>query len=317
MHQLNALVEMENPKAVLGEVRATVLMTSKSFDFKPVDSAYVDIMRLFLGKYPGYKKCNTGYHDLQHSNDTFLATARLIHGARVKGRILSDRNIALGLISALMHDTGYIQEIDDYTGTGAKYTSFHVSRSIEFMRRYFAKKGYSRKDFLICRNVVLCTDHHFETGKISFLSKENELIGKILGTADILGQMASRTYLEKLLFLFREFQEAYISSYKCEFDFLKKSLRFYEVIKRRIAYDLGGVYKYMKNHFMNRWRIEKNLYLNAIFNQMIYLKSIIENNSESYRKFLRRGGLVKKLIELESSVSANVGTARLGYSMTA
>ncbi len=306
MNQLYALLDIEDPQSVLHEVRTTVLMISNGFDFGPVDMVYEDIVRLFSGNYPGYRECNTGYHDLQHAIDAFLTTARLMHGACIRGHNLSNKSITLGLISALMHDTGYIQEINDNTGTGAKYTPFHVSRSIEFMRRYFIVKGYSQENFRICRSAILCTDHDLKTGKIVFTSKENELIGKVLGTGDLLGQMASRTYLEKLLFLFREYKEAYISGYKGEFDFLKKSFRFYKVVKRRIMDELGSVYKYMKDHFRNRWRIDKDLYLDAIKNHMTYLKSIIENHAEDHRRCLRRGGLVKKLTGLESSFTNNV-----------
>ena len=58
-----------------------------------------------------------------------------------------------------MHDTGYIQTLDDNFGTGAKYTLQHVSRSILFMKKYFAQNDYSKEDFKFCKNCLLCTGY--------------------------------------------------------------------------------------------------------------------------------------------------------------
>jgi hypothetical protein len=93
-------------------------MIFEDFDFERVDLAFTDFMDLFAGRYPGYRKCNTRYHDLKHTTDTFMAMARLIHGAAIKGIKITRRGTSLWLISALMHDTGYIQTVDDQTGTG-------------------------------------------------------------------------------------------------------------------------------------------------------------------------------------------------------
>ena len=117
----------------------------------------------------------------------------------------------------------------------------------------------------------------------------------MLGTSDLLGQMADRTYLEKLLFLFLEMQEAKIQDFDDEFDLLKKTLEFYELTKDRFANEMDGVNSFMRDHFKTRWDIDKDLYLEAVENQMKYLKSILENNAADYRAKLRRGGLVKKL----------------------
>ena len=48
---------------------------------------------------------------------------------------------------------------------------------------------------------------------------ENEILGKMLGTADLLGQMSDRTYLEKLPFLYLEFKHAGIDGVGTELDF--------------------------------------------------------------------------------------------------
>ncbi|MCP4669546.1 MAG: hypothetical protein GY849_24695, partial [Deltaproteobacteria bacterium] len=153
--QIEDLVDVDDPFAVLDEVKTIIGMIFPEFDFKPLDMIFKDILRLFRGHYPGYRKCNTDYHDLKHTTDTFLATASLIHGASLCGQRLNERNVGLGLVSALFHDTGYIQKSDDLSGTGAKYTLEHISRSIEFMCAYLTEKGYSReKDLPDCKSIL-------------------------------------------------------------------------------------------------------------------------------------------------------------------
>ena len=145
--QLSRIIDMEDPQSVLDEVRAIVLMMFPEFDFDTVDRVFKDIVRLFRGEYPGYRKCTTQYHDLKHTTDAFLAMARLMHGAFICGENLTKEQVALGLVCALMHDTGYIQTIDDEGGTGAKYGRIDTKRSTVFMDKYVADSGLSKEDF--------------------------------------------------------------------------------------------------------------------------------------------------------------------------
>ena len=137
---LSNLVDLDNPEKVFDEVKFIISMEIPDFDFQQLTQIFYDIVKLFQGKFPGYQSCNTNYHDLRHTTDTLLATSRLIHGYLLKNNRLSNRNISLCLISVLMHDAGYIQNINDTFGTGAKYTLEHISRSILFIEKYFKKK---------------------------------------------------------------------------------------------------------------------------------------------------------------------------------
>ncbi len=303
--QLSKLIDMQNIESVIEEVKALTFAMLRKFDFEPIDEAFRDIIRLFSGTYPGYRGCNTMYHDLKHTIDTVIAMARLMHGAQVKGVFLDGSSITLGLISALMHDAGYIQDAGDKNGTGAKYTIVHISRSIEFMRQYFIEKGYSREDFRKCRNALLCTGLNAEVARIRFESKENRLIGEMLGSADLLGQMADRTYLEKLPFLFLEFKEASVLGYSDELDFLKKTFPFYRATKKRFENELGGVNMYMRDHFKARWDIGNDLYLDTIEKQMAYLGAVLERSDGNHRAFFKREGLMEKLIQQEAELENN------------
>src|SRR4030042_4176970 len=187
------LVYIEDPHEVWAEVKKTISLMFPHFDFNPVKDVFYDILRLFEGRYPGYRKCNTCYHDLNHTTDCFLVMARLMHGASVNGIAFEERDVTLGLISALMHDTAYIQTVADDTGTGGKYTLIHIERSIEFMEEYLFDHGYSLEDSEVCRNFLRCTGLEVDIQEIEFQSRTHEIIGKILGTGDLSGHMADNT----------------------------------------------------------------------------------------------------------------------------
>ncbi|EFK08206.1 conserved hypothetical protein [delta proteobacterium NaphS2] len=282
-------VNMEDPFSVLREVKKTVSLIFPDFDYGTIDLVFKDVLSLFAGNYPGYRKCNTRYHDLKHTTDTFMALARLIHGATTKGLNFSRRGTSLALISALMHDTGYIQTEDDETGTGAKYTLNHVDLSIDFMSVYFNSRGYPWEDFVFCRNIVRCTGLDVSFEDIAFADPENELLGKMLGTADLQGQMADRAYLVKLCYLYQEFSEGRVPGYGSELDLLQKTPEFYRITLKRFEEELGGVWRYMGYHFQSRWGLDEDPYQRNIEAHMAHLKHTLRYHGDSYRDHLRRG----------------------------
>ena len=282
------LVDMQEPNQVMSEVKNIISLENPEFDFTSLDKVFNDITMLFNGEFSGYKKCNTFYHDLKHTTDTFLAMARLMHGYIAQGAKVSEKNINLGLINALMHDTGYIQKSDDNLGTGAKYTQEHVVRSIDFMKDYFKQNGYSEDDIKFGEDCIICTDLKKDINEIDFSSHEEEVLSKMLGSADLMGQMADSTYLEKLTYLYDEFKEAKIPDYKDEFDFATKSIGFYDFVKNKLENNLGDQKKYLANHFRKRWGIDKDMYSDAIEKNIKHLEYILDKSGESYRDNLKR-----------------------------
>lgn len=291
---INDLVEMKNPLLVLKEVKHIVSEMFPGFNFEPLDAVFKDTVRLFRGDYPGFQPCNTEYHDLKHTTDTLLAMTRLIHGGALNGLHFSKKGVLLGLISALLHDSGYILTLGE-SGFGAQYTLTHIDRSIHFLRRYFLEGGYSNKDMDACDVILKCTGLNVSIPQIHFLSPENEILGKMLGTADLLGQMADRNYLEKLPFLYREFKQAGIEGLGTELDFLDNTPGFYEITCERLTHDLGGVAVYMRDHFRARWNADEDLYMMAIEKNIEYLKFILKNHREDAHAQLKRGGQMLKL----------------------
>jgi hypothetical protein len=292
IYRIEDLVKMNKPSNVIEEVQKIVHLIYPHFDFNQIYRVFEDILKLFHGEYPNFRRCNTRYHDLKHTTDCLMAMARLIHGASVEGVNFQERDLTMGLIAALMHDTGYIQTIDDKSGTGAKYTLIHISRSIDFSKKYFADNGFSTHDFEFCRNCLNCTGLDVKIRDILFESPEQEMLGKMLGTSDLLGQLAGRTYLEKLSFLFQEFQEGGFFDYEDEFELLKKTYEFWEFTKKRLAAEFNHMDRFMIPHFRVRWGINRNLYIEAIERNINCLKGIMDNHPADYQKYLKRGSLL-------------------------
>jgi hypothetical protein len=286
--QLSNLVDTHDPDSVFNEVKTILRMAYPNIRLGPLTRSFKDIKDLFQGNYNGYRQCNTRYHDLQHTSEAFLVMARLIHGAILEKEKISRENAMLALITALMHDVGYIQTKDDLSGTGAKYTEVHIDRSIKFMKKYFEKNGFSKEQFKICSDMILCTDLNVEIDKIKFSTSTARFLGKFLGTADLVGQMSDRTYLEKLPFLFHEFREAKIRNYKNELDLIIKTVEFYQTIETRLIKDFDNVIGFLPSHFKIRYGISENLYENAIKSNIRHLKKHIKGSSIDYNKAFRR-----------------------------
>lgn len=285
---LSDLIDTSDPKSVFEEVKNILDMMFRESSYQVIEQAFADTMRLFNGEYPGYKRCTTPYHDLKHATDTMLAMARLIHGAILAGHSVTEPQVTLGLMCALMHDTGYIQKEEDTVGTGAKYTGSDTIRSIEFMKAYLADNGLIREQFAPYADVLICANLDTKVAELSFPSPTVELLCKLMGTADLMGQMADRIYLEKLLRLYEEFQEAEVAGYADELDFFKKTKDFYEMVKERLRGEFDGVCDLVQHHFRERWGIDRNLYIEAIESNIGYLAYILKHHGKNYRNYLRR-----------------------------
>ncbi len=285
-NQLALLVDSENSAAVLDEVQTIFNHHYRLEAFEKIENVHSVICQLFEGKFSGYRKCNTEYHNLKHTQDAFLAAARLIDGKILSGGALDECVAVNLLIAALLHDTGYIQEDFDSEGTGAKYTAVHVKRSIEFAERNSPALKLSDSDLMKVSSFISCTG--LKSDHISTLSGDDLAAGCILGTADLIGQMSDRAYLEKLLFLYYEFSEAGLEGDDTTFEFLRKTLGFYESTMARLDYTLMRSYNYALDHFKVRFAIHENLYMTAIEKQMEYLKLIIEDEQSNFRTKLKR-----------------------------
>ena len=276
-------VSLDSPGDVIGEIRNIILLIYRKFNFNRFDQVFGDILKLFNGHYPGYRRCNTIYHDLSHTMDCLLVTAKLIHGACLNGIAFTQQDVTLGLISALMHDTGYIQAEEDNQGTGAKYTSSHIQRSIDFMERYFHDHRFPSEYLPICRNYLRCTGLDVQISELKFQTREHEILGQIVGTADLIGQMANENYLEKLPFLYDEFKEGGVPGYSNKLDLMKKTPAFWEMVKIRLANELGHVDRYLRDYLRVLCGIDQDLYRQAIDRNMEQLQLFLAAPRPTFR----------------------------------
>ena len=295
--QLSDLIDTNKHEKVINEIDVTFSKEYPEFDFNSLESVFNDIVKLYNGEYPGYRECTTEYHNLTHTLDTFLTIARMIHGYTIGKERLSEKSMLLGLLSALMHDTGYIQTVDDNSGTGAKYTLQHISRSIIFTEKYFFEHDFSKKDFEFCKNCILCTNINTKMKEINFSSPEEEIMGEMLGISDLMSQMSDRIYLEKLVLLYIEFLEGKVQGFKNEFDLLNKTIDFFNFTLKRFKEEMGNMNKYLIFHFRERWDINNDLYLKAVEKNVKYLKFLMEKDQEDFKDYLRRDGILDQLYE--------------------
>ena len=291
--RLHQLTNIRSTSETFAEIKYILELVDPSFDFSLIENVYNDIIRLFNGNYPGYRASNTKYHNLEHTCAVTLATARLIHGLHVQDQVFSSGVVQLGLLGALFHDAGLIQKDGENDGTGAQFTIGHEDRSIALMKEYISAKGFTAEDILDCSHIIMCTKLSLPINEIPFRSEGIKEMGKVLGSADLIAQMADRNYLEKLPLLFLEFKEAGVEGFETPLELFQSTGEFYHMIAwARLSEDLGNVSSSALYHFKSRWDIDRDLYAESVKNNIKYMKETTENCSESYECLLsklRRG----------------------------
>jgi hypothetical protein len=291
--QLAQLIDTRDAEKIIEEVLRIFYYHYSEDSALRVRLAFSQVRSLFAGDFPGYRECLAEYHDFNHTVSVLLATARLLDGYNIERVFLPEELAIQLLLAALLHDTGYIQEDWDTEGTGAKYSPQHEQRSIEFLKRHAGVFEIEEPEIEPLVRLIQATDLKSDFAKIAFPSEEEQDAGAILGSADILGQMSDRAYLEKLLFLYHEFREAGILGYETEFDILKKTREFYEAVKGRLRDTYLHVFELAHHHFRERYEVNQNLYIVAVDRQMAYLDKIIDDQSTNFRHKLKRGDQAK------------------------
>ncbi|HEX3097403.1 MAG TPA: hypothetical protein VHQ02_06770 [Usitatibacter sp.] len=258
-----------------------------------LNRAFDDMVRLYRGEFPGYAKCDTGYHDLQHVLEVTLAMARLLDGyerSRDEGRHIPERLFELGVICALYHDIGYIRKAGDTKHrNGAEYTRIHVSRGARFLREYLPTIGMP-EHAEVAGQIVHFTGYERPVKSIRVPDPIFKLIGSLLGSADIIAQMSDRCYLEKCRDrLYPEFVAGGIARMRTEKgevvvfesgeDLLRKTPNFFQNATRRLDVELDGAYRFAQTHFGGT-----NLYMDAVKQNIRF----VEKQADAAEIVLRR-----------------------------
>lgn len=281
-------VNVEDSAQVRDEVLAVFGARYPGADFSPLARAFDDVNLLFEGRYPGYLPCDTLYHDARHTLDMTLAMARLIDGhdrVHPGTAALGARRAVLGVVIALLHDSGYMRRSSEaQVANGAVFTKVHVSRSADFLARYLPAIGYAAEADLAAR-LVHFTGYEMDVDDIRVEDPKDRMLGHMVGSADLIGQMSDRMYLEKCReFLYEEFVLGSIARetlpdgrevvrYSSPEDLIYKTPGFYEYVARdRINRKLGAADRYAEAHFDG-----PSLYQSEIDANMGYLRQAIES----------------------------------------
>ena len=251
-----------------------------------VSTAFGDFERLFTGQFPGYFGCDTVYHDLQHSLDDTLAMARLLAGydrSHAADQRLGPERAAMGIVTALFHDAGYIRQTDDTQHrNGAEFTRTHVGRSAQFLARYLPSIGMAEW-VPVATQIVHFTGYELPFDQIRLDEARDRKVGHLLGTADMIAQMSDRCYLEKCRDrLYPEFVLGGVALSSSEegglkvvygsgLDILRHTPEFAaETMRTRLDGEFGGAYRYVEPLFGGR-----NPYMEAIEQNLEYLKQVL------------------------------------------
>lgn len=255
-----------------------------------LNRAFDDLVRLYVGQYPGYSSCDTEYHDLQHVLDVTLAMARLLDGyerSRGDGPNIDRELYQLGVVCALFHDCGYIRKVNDTRHrSGAAYTATHVSRGGKFLRAYLPQIGLGHYAD-VAPQLLHFTGYERPVEAIKVSDPMFKLLGSLLGSADIIAQMSDRCYLEKCRDrLYPEFVEGGITLKKTvkgevvvfssAEDLLRKTPSFYQNATKRLDQDLGGAYNYAQAHFGG----SSNLYMDAVRQNIRFVERTTSGDKE-------------------------------------
>jgi hypothetical protein len=271
-YDVTGIIRTTDPATVKAEVQRLYRALYDCAPSRTIERAFADVERCYRGEHPDYYHCDTAYHDLQHVLEVTLAMGRLMDGYE-RGRHngtphLPPELFMLGVLSALFHDFGYLRRRSDRRHVnGAEYTLVHVSRGAAYLRHYMRNLGTGRLAD-IAPKLLHYTGYEHPVERIRVADSLIRRVGQMLGSADIVAQMADRCYLEKCRDrLYPEFvlggvarrelpggftQEVFLSGV----DLVRKTPEFYRDAAGRLELQLAHAYVYAETHFGGQ-----NLYL--------------------------------------------------------
>ncbi|HSY05399.1 MAG TPA: hypothetical protein VK803_05600 [Steroidobacteraceae bacterium] len=291
-------VQVSSPQAVFAAVEALCRPTWPQVSLDPLERAFGHFERLFAGEVPGWHGVDTVYHDRQHTLDITLALARLIVGyerQQPEGARLGGTRAVVGLITGLFHDVGYLRRADDrHSVNGAEFTRTHVSRGARFLGEYLPELGLGSWA-PVATEIVHFTGYEVPFAHIESRVKDARdiVVGHLLGTADMIAQMADRCYLEKCRDrLYAEFvlggvalpfSEGYPQvKYASGLDLLRQTPEFVNDVRaKRLEREFRGAYHWLEILYRGH-----NPYIEAIDRNVEYLRQVLR--SESWQLLRRR-----------------------------
>lgn len=291
-------VQVSSPQAVFEAVEALFRPTWPGLSMQTLARAFEHFERLFAGEVEGFHGVDTVYHDRQHTLDITLALARLLVGyerQQEEPQRLGSARATVGVLTGLFHDVGYLRRSDDRDSrNGAEFTRTHVSRGARFLEEYLPVLGFGAWVPIVTEII------HFTGYEVPFARIEARVtdprditVGHLLGTADMIAQIADRCYLEKCRDrLYAEFVLGGVAlplsdgnpqvKYASGLDLLRQTPDFIaDVRAKRLDKDFHSAYRYLEILYGGR-----NPYMESIDRNVEYLRQILR--SENWQLLRRR-----------------------------
>ncbi|GIK85397.1 MAG: hypothetical protein BroJett026_08780 [Betaproteobacteria bacterium] len=257
MRDVTGTVALDDPRAVADATAAILARTyGAAFDAAVLHDAFAYAAQLFGGRLPGYLACDMPYHDLRHSHDAALAAARLVDGrVRTAGAaaLPADAGTA-AVVLALLHDTGFLRTRAESAQRGPQFAAVHESRSVAVADAYLRRSALAHRANL--SPMIMATRVAERTAPL-YAGREDDAIavGCILGTADLLCQVADPRYLERCYHhLYAELAlgaaEGGAAAFRDARDLVARTPAFCtSVVEPRLAGDLRGAAATLGAHF--------------------------------------------------------------------
>lgn len=280
-------INLADPKQVCAEVCRLLREAAPGVEVPLIERAFDVFTQMYSGTLPGFHRCETLYHDMQHALDVTLAAARIMAGferAHEGQGCLGSERLTLGIIVALFHDAGYIRRRRDRKcWHGAQYTLVHVTRGGRFLTCFLKEAG--RTDWARrAAKLIHFTGYEIAIEDIALKDPLDRELGQLIGTADLIAQMSDRVYLEKCRdYLYEEFELGGLARqmnpdgservvYDSGYDLLRKTPVFYTMaVRKRLDEEFHQSYRYLEALFGS------NPYMEAISRNMAYLQQLLDD----------------------------------------
>jgi hypothetical protein len=267
LHDVTGTVRLDDPAEVAATIDAILSRhgPQAGLDRNLLYAGFAFAGRLYAGSHPGYLACDMPYHDLRHALDAALTTARLVDGGRRSAAAdavaLAAEHGLLAVLLALLHDTGFLRTSAEASLCGPQLAAAHEARSVAFASAYLATTSCAHHAHLA--ELILAT--RVATAPSSLLegrSAAERAIGCMIGSADLLCQMADARYLERCFH--HLYPELVLGGgdrrklpdgsddmlFPSARDVVLRTPAFYDaVVRPRLEHGLGNVARHLAAHF--------------------------------------------------------------------
>jgi len=232
-----------------------------------VERLFDEVAVLFAGRRRGFQACAMPYHNFAHTCDVTVALTRLLgaYVARQREPVLSGRDGELAVSAALLHDSGFLRRDDEPAGSGAELAGVHVERGVVVAAELLPEFGVSPAELEVVQLAIRCTALEAGAGLLESASEKERCLAQLVGTADLLGQLAAPDYPDRLTDLYRELVVSGGTGGLDETGFRRQTRQFWnDVALPRLDGMLGGMYRLLSEGVADA----ESDYLRAIYDNL-------------------------------------------------